>query len=233
MKEFKGFLDDARQMVPVPKQFFEDLLAQMDDLVELKVTLYAIGLIGKSGDFGNCLQLQDFSEDSHLMESLGDTPQTAQANLLEALEKAVRRGTLLCTAGVDTPNQQIVYFLNTPRGRLAAQALKRGEGVPPTAAKVLQPSENKPNLFALYEANIGPLTPMIADTLREAEKNYPPEWVEEAMKIALRNNIRRWSYVEAILKGWREKGRHGGNQQNPEEDYRRYLKGEYGKYGEH
>ena len=47
---------------------------------------------------------------------------------------------------------------------------------------------------------------MIADTLREAEKIYPPEWVEEAMKIAVQNNIRRWRYVEAILKSWKEEG---------------------------
>lgn len=231
MREFNGFLDDARQMVPVPGQFFSDLLTQIDDFVELKVTLFALGIIAKSGDFGNSLLLQDFSEDSHLMAGLGNTPQEAQTSLLDGLELAVQRGSLLRIAGADTPSQQTYYFLNTPRGRLAAQALKKGEATPATAASVINTTKEKPNLFSLYEANIGPLTPMIADTLREAEKTYPPEWVEEAMKIAVQNNIRRWRYVEAILKSWKEEGRHGGDQQNSEEDYRRYLKGKFGKYG--
>jgi DNA replication protein len=231
MIEFKGFLDDSRQMVPVPSQFFDELIAQIDDFAELKITLFALGLIGRSGDYGNSLLLQDFTEDSHLMQGLGISPQEAQASLLEGLERAVQRGTLLRIIGADTHNNQTYYFLNGPRGRLAAQALQRGEASPSTAAAAINADKEKTNLFALYEANIGPLTPMIADTLREVEKNFPAEWVEEAMKIAVQNNIRRWRYVEAILKGWKEEGKHGGDQQAAGKDYRRYLKGEYGKYG--
>lgn len=233
MKEFNGFLDDARQMVPVPGQFFSELLSQIDDFVEMKVTLFALGVIGRSGDFGNSLQLQDFTDDNHLMAALGNTPQEAQINLLDGLERAIQRGSLLRIAGAESINQQTYYFLNTPRGRLASQALKRGEALPASAAATINAKKEKPNLFALYEANIGALTPMMAETLREAEKNYPLEWVEEAMKIAVQNNIRRWRYVEAILKSWKEEGRHGGDQQNPKTDYRRYLKGEFGKYGKH
>jgi DNA replication protein len=233
MREFMGFLDDANQMVPMPAQFFTELLTQIDDLAEMRVTLFALGLIGKSGDFGNSLLMQDFTEDYHLMAGLGNNPEEAQTGLLDALERAVQRGSILRIAGAETPSQQTYYFLNTPRGRLAAQALKRGESLPATAASVINTTKEKPNLFALYEANLGPLTPMIADTLREAEKVYPPEWVEEAMKIAVQNNIRRWRYVEAILKSWKEEGRHGGDQQNPKEDYRRYVKGKYGKFVKH
>jgi DNA replication protein len=233
MREFMGFLDDANQMVPMPAQFFTELLTQIDDLAEMRVTLFALGLIGKSGDFGNSLLMQDFTEDNHLMAGLGNNPEEAQTGLLDALERAVQRGSILRIAGAETPSQQTYFFLNTPRGRLAAQALKRGESLPATAASVINTTKEKPNLFALYEANLGPLTPMIADTLREAEKVYPPEWVEEAMKIAVQNNIRRWRYVEAILKSWKEEGRHGGDQQNLKEDYRRYVKGKYGKFVKH
>lgn len=233
MKEFKGFLDDVRQLVPVPVQFFDELLAPIDDFVELKVTLFVLGAIGRSGDFGSSLLHTDFSEDSHFMETLGNTPHEAQVNLLDGLERALLRGSLLRATGTDPSGQQTYYFINSPRGRLACEAFKRGDSSPSILAAISGDSKSKPNLFALYEANIGPLTPMIADTLREAEKNYPPDWVEEAMKIAVQNNIRRWRYVEAILKSWKEEGRHGGYQQNPEKDYRRYLKGEFGKYGKH
>lgn len=68
--------------------------------------------------------------------------------------------------------------------------------------------EEKPaqNIFALYEQNIGPLTPMLAEKLKDAEEDYPPEWVPEAFKIAIENNARNWAYVKAILERWKVDG---------------------------
>jgi len=231
MREFNGFLDDSARMVLVPSQFFSELLGQIDDLTEMRVTLFTMGFIGQSGDYANCILMQDFVSDSRFMASLGNNPKEANASLQDGLERAVQRGSLLRIAGANTPSQQTYFFLNTPRGRSSAQALQRGELTPSTASAVINAAKEKPNLFALYEANIGALTPMIAETLRDADKNYPAEWVEEAMKIAVQNNIRRWRYVEAILKSWKEEGRHGGDQQNAQEDYRRYVKGKFGQFG--
>ena len=72
---------------------------------------------------------------------------------------------------------------------------------------------------------------MIAEALREAEDAYPAEWIEEAVEIAVKNNVRRLSYIEKILERWQEEGRNGTHQRDDEEDYRRYLKGEYGDIG--
>jgi DNA replication protein len=233
MNEFNGFLDDTARTIPVPGQFFSELLGQIDDLNEMRVTLFTLGFIGQSGDYANCILLQDFTSDSRFMASLGNNPQEAEASLQDGLEKAVQRNSLLRIAGANTPSRQTYYFLNTPRGRSAAQALQRGGMIPPGISSDMQTAKEKPNLFALYEANLGALTPMIADTLRDAEKIYPAEWVEEAMKIAVQNNIRRWRYVEAILKSWKEEGRHGGDKQSSQEDYRRYVKGKFGQFGKH
>jgi DNA replication protein len=230
MNKFNGFLDDTARNVPVPGQFFSELLGQINDFNEMRVTLFTLGFIGQSGDYANCILLQDFTGDNLFMASLGTNPKEAEANLQAGLEKAVQRNSLLRIAGANTPSRQTYYFLNTPRGRSAAQALKQGEMTPPAVSAVVNSSKVKPNLFVLYEANIGALTPMIADTLRDAEKIYPAEWVEDAMKIAVQNNIRRWRYVEAILKSWKEEG-HGGNKQNTQEDYRRYVKGKFGQFG--
>lgn len=51
-----------------------------------------------------------------------------------------------------------------------------------------------------YEQEFGALTPMIADAIRDAENTYPPDWIPEAMAIAVKNNARNWKYVEAVLK---------------------------------
>jgi DNA replication protein len=63
------------------------------------------------------------------------------------------------------------------------------------------------NIFRLYEENIGPLTPMLAEALREAEREYPPAWLEDAIRIAVKNNKRNWNYIQAILRRWQREGR--------------------------
>lgn len=60
--------------------------------------------------------------------------------------------------------------------------------------------ETRPNIYAVYEQEIGVLTPSISNKLELAEKEYPPGWVEDALKEASRNNKRSWAYAEAILK---------------------------------
>lgn len=59
--------------------------------------------------------------------------------------------------------------------------------------------------YKIYEQEIGGLTPMIADAIRDAEKTYPPDWIPEAIAIAVQKNIRNWKYVEAILKNCKAK----------------------------
>jgi len=231
MQTFHGFIDNSRQSLLLPAQFFDELLPQIDNLPELKVTLYAIASITRSGDFANCILLEDFTTDAPFMTSLGQNPQEAQTTLLEALERAVQRGSLLKVDSKHSAEPRTYYFMNSPRGRTAALALQQGETS--TAVSQRGAAHEKANIFQLYESNIGTLTPMMADTLRDAENTYPSEWIEEAMQLAVQNNIRRWSYIKAILKSWKEDGHHGANRRDSKEDYRRYVKGKFGQYGKH
>jgi DNA replication protein DnaD len=48
---------------------------------------------------------------------------------------------------------------------------------------------------------------MMAEELREAEKEYPADWIADAFKIAVENNKRSWSYVRKILTRWQTEGR--------------------------
>lgn len=83
----------------------------------------------------------------------------------------------------------------------------------------LQPASNQPpkvnnnnsdflqTICRLYEGEIGIITPMIADAIRDAEKNYPVGWVEDAIQAASRRQVRNWAYIEAILKRWKIDGK--------------------------
>ena len=59
----------------------------------------------------------------------------------------------------------------------------------------------------LFEQNVGMITPLIADMIRDAVMDYPAaEWYEAAFRIAVKNNARNLNYVLAILKSWKENG---------------------------
>ena len=66
---------------------------------------------------------------------------------------------------------------------------------------------NEIEVWGRYEENIGPLTPLIADALIDAETTYSPEWVADAIDLAVKHNKRNWKYAEGILKRWKEEGR--------------------------
>jgi len=144
------------------------------------------------------------------------------------LKKAVKRGSLL-----KVKNEAAVYYLlNSPRGRAAVEAIENGTWNPGTADWAL-PVE-RPNVFRLYEENIGPLTPMIADTLKDAEETYETDWIIDALELAVKNNKRNWKYMEAILKRWKEEGRaEKPSGRNAEKDRRKYVEGKYSDFIEH
>ena len=82
-------------------------------------------------------------------------------------------------------------------------------------------SKDSKNIFTLYESNIGVLTSIMADTLQGAEKEYPTDWIFDAVKLAVENNKRNWKYCEAILKRWKTDGKDSGKkEQAPAETVR-------------
>lgn len=88
----------------------------------------------------------------------------------------------------------------------------------------------RPNIFALYEQNIGLLTPLLAEKLQDAEGRYPLDWIEAAFEEAVSNNKRNWRYIERILERWAVEGMNSGKDRGPAEralDPDKYTKGKY------
>jgi DnaD/phage-associated family protein len=100
---------------------------------------------------------------------------------------------------------EVFYFLNSPRGRAAAETFAKSGWR--ESVKILSAPPERTNVFRLYEENIGPLTPLIADALKDAEQTYSAEWIADTIELAVKNNKRNWKYCEAILKRWKEQGR--------------------------
>ena len=229
---FNGFPPGKINTTRIPALFFKELLPQIDDLDELKVTLYALWQITRLEGEVRYLREEDFCEDPMFMEGMGATPAAQQLAVQAGLERAVNRGTLLKTAVPEGENQLVIYFFNSPRGQAAVLSVADGswrpsDGTGPSATL----SVEQPNIFQIYEENVGPLTPMIADTLREAEILYPEGWIRQAMEIAVQNNVRKWNYIEAILRSWQDGGRdERQDRRHTKKDRRAYLEDEFAEF---
>jgi DNA replication protein len=211
MKKFDGFTS-SETFTQVPDSFLR-LINEIEDVPELKVTLYAIYRIEHlEGNF------RGLSEADFDAESLGLKVKEIQLGL----KKAIERGTILKSEN----EADVFYFLNSPRGRLSAEAFANGQ-----IASVQSYNPNKSNIFKLYEENIGALTPLIADMLKDAEQNYPGAWFEEAFEIAVSRNVRNWKYVQAILARWKEdKKDERRDSKDTIQDAKRYTEGEFSEF---
>jgi DnaD/phage-associated family protein len=235
MNEFPGFPEGKMHFTGIPDLFFSTLLPDIDHLGELKITVYAFRLLHHMEGTFRYLRRENFSRDEFFMQGLAKDPAQAGKILDEALSLCIERKTILKTSIELETGSQDLYFLNSPKGRAALQAVEAGEWRHSGDADApLELIPQAPNIYYLYEENIGPLTPMIADTLQEAEQSYPYSWIEEAVRIAVENNVRRWTYVEAILKRWQEGGRdERTDRRDTEKDRRRYVEGELSDFIEH
>ncbi|MFQ5945415.1 MAG: DnaD domain-containing protein [Anaerolineae bacterium] len=223
---------EERESTLLPEAFFRRVVPGIDDLTELKVTLQLYWRIRDRRRGLPLISRSELLEDTVLSESVR-APGRKPADLIaEGLEKAVGRGTVLQI----TSGDEAWYLLADEEGHRAAKAIEAGEialkggGIageaPPPFAEpaVLE----RPNIFALYEQNIGLLQPLIAEELREAESRYPAEWVEEAFRIAVKQNVRRWRYIQRILERWAEEGRGDrGAEPGSQESRYRYVRGKY------
>jgi DNA replication protein len=229
MTGFTGFPEGPVRMTPIPAAFFTELLPRIDHLGEFKITLYVLRALSlQEGPF-RFLTLEEMGKDEHLVKALASGGKSGEQELTDALERAVARGTLVAVHPVQAGDT--FYFLNSAKGRAAAAGLERGEWKPEGGHSAASFWVERPNVFTLYEQNIGPLTPLLADILRDAEKEYPADWIEEAIRIAVEHNARSWKYAAAILERWKKEGR--AQKSASEEGRKRYIEGEYADFIEH
>ena len=235
MTDFKGFPAGRVQFTFMPEQFFTELLPAIDHLGELKVLLYFFWRLGRMEGSFRYLQLGDLLKDEKFMAGMGAAKKQRQLEVIESIRRAKERGTLL-SARVDMDGEEMtLYFLNTVRGQAAVKAIENGKWQPSGDPEYpITLDMEKPNIFILYEEHIGPLTPMIADALRDAEKQYPADWIEDALRIAVERNVRNWRYVNAILVSWKNEGKNERrDQRDDQEDRKKYIKGKYSDFVKH
>ena len=232
---FAGFPDGKIRSTPIPEQFFIELLSQIQDITVLKICFFTFYLLNQiEGDFRN-LHEDDYIKNKALIEIIGGDRSTALKTIKTALREIVSIGFLLKVETSEEGSTVVNYFLNSAKGRAAVEAINSGEWQPSvTRARIPDRADRQINIYQLYEEHIGPLSPMISEALLEAEEAFPADWIEDAIRIAVENNVRRWRYVQTILDNWKDEGRdERKHRRDSEEDRRRYITGKYAEFIEH
>jgi DNA replication protein len=186
--------------ISLPDSFFTQAVPKIQDLAELKIVLYVSYLILRKQERPYFVTYKELL--SHeLMAKMGEK------TLRRALNLAVEHGTLLHSTVNINAALEDVYSLPADSRQ------------PPAV-----------NIFALYEQNIGIIQPLIAEELKEADKLYPPQWIEEAFKEAVALNKRSWRYIARILERWASEGKDSGEYKRDikKDDPDKYIKGKYG-----
>ncbi|HZU13558.1 MAG TPA: DnaD domain protein [Chloroflexota bacterium] len=189
--------------ISVTEDFFRLTVPRITDLSELKLVLQLLYLTERRG--GPVPESVLLSAQIPGSVVGLDSPEPAEVRMRRVIERAVANGTLirLTTAGA------VAFLPGTERFRRQVDQARDGEPAMPGRAGIADADDvavYRPNAFALYEQNIGPLTPLIAERIRDAERTYPRTWIERAIEETVGYNKRNWRYVEAILARWEEIG---------------------------
>jgi DNA replication protein len=192
----------ATGFISLSESFFTQAVPKIQDLAELKVALYVAYLILRKSGHPQFATYKELRTEACRLSAELD-----EGTLRQALDSAVEHGALSHSTLNINEVLEDVYSLT-------------GDSLQPPSV----------NVFALYEQNIGIITPMIAEELKEAEKIYPLQWIEEAFKEAVALNKRSWRYIARILERWASEGKDSGEHKRSIKkiDPDKYIKGRYG-----
>ena len=226
MPGFSGFGNRGR-LIKIPARFFSELLPQIDHLGEMQVTLYIFWRLQTQEDRFYIWEREIFSDEVFVKgidTHIGD----AERLLKDGLERAVARGTLLKVNTGPNERGENLYLVNTARGRKAAEGIEDGSWRPDDMPDMLIDLHlERPTVYTLYEQNIGPLTPIIAEQLRDLEETYSRGWVEEAIRKAVNYNARNIVYITKVLQTRQKQGGKPKPSAYKDEN-ERFLSGKYG-----
>jgi len=200
----------GEQLVLLPESFFTQAIPEIDDIAELKVILCFFYLLHhKQGH-------HEFVTHEELLSYC--IPVIGKQGLHSGLRSAMKRGVILSLGKDVNGRRENVYFASKEAIDRASHGL--------TPEQATQPL----NIFALYEQNIGLITPLVAEELKEAVKVYPAQWIEEAFREAVNMNKRSWKYISRILERWASDGKDSGEYRQgiKKGSANKYIKGRYG-----
>ena len=204
--KFQGFPKGARYSA-IPSHILNGYVEMVGDLAELKTVLRIFWILGNKKGKLRYITPEELCADRILTKSLfADSVEQQKTMVFKALESAVSNKILIKSKFGQ--NKVPVYFLNTESNRVLTNSSSQNTNIAGYDSWEIE--KNMADPYSLYEQNIGMITPLIADKIREAEETFPTEWISEAITESVNMNKRNWAYISRILTNWQIEGRSNG-----------------------
>ena len=195
---FKGFPRSVRYL-PVPAPMFGPLLEQIKDASGFIITLRIIWMLQQKKGRLRYVSSEEVFGDKILSNALG-----SKEAIQNSINMVVKGGILL---QIRRENASDAFMLNSESDREIASDIGSIYESNDQPADPWEIENTPPEIYSLYEQNIGILTPIMSEKLTEAGDKYPAGWIREAVGIAVEQNRRSWAYVSRILERWDMEGR--------------------------
>ena len=207
--KFEGFPDQSG-FVSIPNILFSSILESLDNIATLKLAFRLTFLIQRESGKIRFITTNSLLTDPSLVLAIASPDiNTFEKVVRSSIHTCIELGIFLKTSVETDGRIEELIFLNSNHNKEIIRKINDGEiQMPklPEASPVPEFSP-RPNIFKIYEESIGILTPIIAERLKELEEEVPDTWLYDAIKEASMQNHMRLSYVEGILRRWRQDGR--------------------------
>jgi DnaD/phage-associated family protein len=231
-----GFPNGAR-LTPVPDLFFSEYLQDRLSPLALKVFLHLLWRIHRR-PVGHppAARVSGLAADETLRRGLAQSEDPDAGSALGGALTELEDASLVLTVkspGDEGPDTWL--FVNSEEGRRELERWhEKGSVLTDEPMLAARGSLDRATVFALYEENIGMLTPMMAEELAGAQEKYPDDWLADAFKIAVEHNARSWAYVKGVLERWGRDGREDeADRRGAQAARERDIEGPYSSYVEH
>ena len=200
-QSINGFpLPDDFATTRIPNTVLGRVLSTIEDADEIKLILRAIWLLEHQRGYPRYITSDDLRRDRVLSVVIPNQPEFDRI-----LKSAIERGVFVEA----TINDNICLMFNTESARRASIEVspttdnlnKNGNGWEAPAT-----STAPADAFRAYEENIGILSPMIRQSILAALEDFTDEDITRAIRIAVENESRSWSFVAGVLRRWARDG---------------------------
>ena len=226
----QGFpLSDDYAATRVPNAVLGRVLSSVDDSKTIKLILRAVWLLERQRGYPRFITLDHLHQDRVLTTVFSDTEAIDRAT-----DSAIGYGVLV-RVSIDGVQRLMLNTASANRsafnasGAISIDDVAESEDGWDTPADVSGPVD----AFRAYEENMGVLSPMIRESILSALEDFTDDDITRAIRIAVENESRSWSFVAGVLRRWSREGvpyerREGttgeaADQRIPEAQLSRYL----------
>lgn len=197
-----------QKIIHIESLILDKLVHNSPSEQHLKCALRIIFLFSQKPSDDVCLTTNDLLNDPVILSTIQDNDPSRK---LEEILRFAEETNILAMYPTKTSNKS--FSLSPAISFGLTQELTRDSSLE---------NSTRETIFAIYEKNISPLTPIIAEELKKAKSEYPEQMIKQAIIESAKNNARSWRYISRILERWQGEGQKDGRTQRYPARTKRY-----------